>query len=114
MSRRAAAGVGCPNCGLTAESPTPQPIIKPKESDMAQLNQIPPKLAHPMDEASFTIGWSKRSLYRAVKDGRVRSYFSNGRRWILREDLERLLKGEPMPPGTPPRMRVVAVSGRGC
>jgi hypothetical protein len=81
---------------------------------MTQLNKIPTSIAHPMDEACYVSGWSKRALYRAVKDERVRSYFSNGRRWILREDLERLLKGEAMPPGPPPRMRVVAVSGRGC
>jgi hypothetical protein len=79
---------------------------------MTFLNQIPRRIAHQIDEAVFISGFSKRALYRAIGDGRLRSYFSNGRRWILYEDLERLVKGEPMPPGPPPKMRVVAHSGR--
>jgi hypothetical protein len=77
------------------------------------LHPFPQRMALLVGEAVYVSGWSKRALFRAISDGRLRSYFSNGRRRIFPDDLERLVKGEPMPAGPPPKMKVVGVSGRG-
>ncbi len=53
-----------------------------------------PKLAFRVDEAVFSGGISRSGIYRAIKDGRLRTVKVGGRRLIPRAALEAFLAGE--------------------
>lgn len=53
----------------------------------------PEKLAYVLDEAVHASGVSRRSLYRAMDEGKLKFSFVAGRRRILPEDLRLYLRG---------------------
>jgi excisionase family DNA binding protein len=60
-----------------------------KKSDRTPVE----KLAYRVDDASKASGLGRSKLYEEIKEGRLRSVKVGGRRLILHEDLEALLKG---------------------
>ncbi len=79
---------------------------------MSAMHQFPPRIAYVVEEAMFASGLSRRALFKAMEDGRLRSYFSAGRRRIFPEDLETFLKGERPSPEPVSKMRSHVVSAR--
>jgi excisionase family DNA binding protein len=59
-----------------------------RKTDYAQVN----KLAYRIDEAGEVSGLGRSSIYELIGDGRLSSVKVGGRRLILHEDLEALLK----------------------
>ena len=53
----------------------------------------PDKLAYVLDEAVHASGISRRELYRAMSDGRLKFSFVAGRRRIFPDDLRNFLRG---------------------
>ena len=65
-----------------------------KKTDRAPAN----KLAYRIDEAGEVSGLGRSSIYELIGDGRLSSVKVGGRRLILHEDLEALLKSSKMTP----------------
>jgi hypothetical protein len=57
-------------------------------------HQWPEKLAFVIDEAVQAGGGSRRSLERAMAEGKLRFYVAGGRKRIFPEDLRKYLRGE--------------------
>jgi predicted site-specific integrase-resolvase len=53
----------------------------------------PDRLAYVIDEAVHASGISRRELYRAMSDGRLKFSFVAGRRRIFPDDLKKFLRG---------------------
>lgn len=80
---------------------------------MSALHQFPPRIALTVEEAMWAAGVSRRALFKAMEDGRLKSYFSCGRRRIFPEDLERFLRGEKPSADPVEKMKSHVVSARG-
>lgn len=57
----------------------------------------------PVPEAARRLGVSRTTAYRAVRDGLLPTLRIRGRVVVLREPLERLLRGATSPPSPPER-----------
>ena len=76
------------------------------------LTNWPSKIAYTMDEAQFAAGISKRQLHRAIERGELRAAWVAGRRRIAPDDLEKYVRGEPMPATPQAKPRVVSIGAR--
>jgi excisionase family DNA binding protein len=70
-----------------------------RKTDCAQVN----KLAYRIDEAGEVSGLGRSSIYELIGDGRLSSVKVGGRRLILHEDLEALLKSSKTPSVAQPK-----------
>jgi excisionase family DNA binding protein len=66
-----------------------------------------------IEETSIAAGLGRRTIVRAIEQGKLPSAFVCGRRRISPRALERFMAGLPPEAADTPRMRSVAVSGRG-
>ena len=71
---------------------------------MTVTTNWPARIAYTFDEAVFASGVPRRTLQYAIKEGRLKSYFSAGRRRVFPADLEEFLRGgSAAPVSTVPR-----------
>ena len=64
---------------------------------MTVTTNWPARIAYTFDEAVFASGVPRRTLQYAIKEGRLKSYFSAGRRRVFPADLEEFLRGVGQP-----------------
>jgi excisionase family DNA binding protein len=74
-------------------------------------NPWPAKIAMTIEEAAIAAGLGRRTIVRAIEQGKLPSSFVCGRRRISPRALERFMAGLPPEPADAPQMRVVSVSG---
>ena len=79
---------------------------------MSDLYPFPTRIALTVEEAMFSAGISRRALFRAMSEKRLRSSFVCGRRRIDPADLAAFMRGQPMPDTPAPTMRSGGVEGR--
>lgn len=79
---------------------------------MSDLYPFPTRIALTVEEAMFASGISRRALFRALSEERLRSSFVCGRRRINPDDLGAFMRGQPMPDTPSPMMRSGGVAGR--
>jgi hypothetical protein len=79
---------------------------------MSDLYPFPTRIALTVEEAMFASGVSRRALFRAMSEKRLRSSFVCGRRRIDPADLAAFMRGQPMPDSPAPMVRSGGVAGR--
>jgi excisionase family DNA binding protein len=79
---------------------------------MSFNNPWPAKIAMTVEEATIAAGLGRRTIVRAIEQGRLPSAFVCGRRRISPRALERFMAGLPPEPADVPHMRTVSVPGR--
>jgi hypothetical protein len=79
---------------------------------LSDLYPFPARIALTVEEAMFASGVSRRALFRAMSEKRLRSSFVCGRRRINPDDLAAFMRGQPMPESPSSTMRSGGVAGR--
>ena len=74
-------------------------------------NPWPQRIAMTIEEATIAAGLGRRTINRAIAEGRLPSAFVCGRRRISPRALERFMQGLPPEPVDVPRMKTVSVPG---
>jgi excisionase family DNA binding protein len=79
---------------------------------MSFTNPWPARIAMTVEECSVAAGLGRRTIMRAIEEGKLPSAFVCGRRRISPRALERFMAGLEPEEADTPTMKTVSVSGR--
>ena len=68
---------------------TSSKILNPRKRP--SLDMLPLRLQHPVPEAAVLLGWGERSVWRAIRSGRLPAVHLGARIFVARTELEKFI-----------------------